>query len=235
MLLDYKNLQVIILAGGFGSRLSEYTKFLPKPLVKINKIPILIHIMNHYKNYGFKNFIIATGYKSNEIKKYFKQKKHDFNVKIVFTGKNSMTGGRILRLKKYINNTFFLTYGDGVSNVNLKKLYNFHIKNKKIGTVTAVRPPSRFGVLNIKKNIVENFKEKIPMPVGWINGGFFIFEPAFLKYIKNDQTILEAHPLETISKKKQLAAFKHHGFWKCVDTKRDKDHLDEIFKKKKAI
>lgn len=235
MSLENKNLQVIILAGGFGSRLSEYTKFLPKPLVKINKIPILIHIMNHYKNYGFNNFIIATGYKSNEIKKYFKKKKHDFNVKIVFTGKNSMTGGRILRLKKHINDTFFLTYGDGVSNVNLKKLYNFHIKNKKIGTVTAVRPPSRFGVLNIKKNIVEKFKEKIPMPVGWINGGYFVFEPVFLEYIKNNQTILEAYPLETISKKKQLAAFKHHGFWRCVDTKRDKDHLDDIFKKKKVI
>ena len=160
-----------------------------------------------------------------------KKKKLGWNIKLIETGRNSMTGGRIKRLKKFLNNeTFMLTYGDGLSNINLKKLYNFHLRNKKLVTVTAVRPPARFGHLKIKKNVVSYFKEKSHTDEGWINGGFFVINSQFLDYIKNDKTILEKDPLEKVCKKKKLAAFKHYGFWQCVDTKRDLDRLKKILK-----
>ncbi len=224
-------MKVVILAGGFGTRLGEHTKHIPKPMIKICGKPILIHIINHYYKYGFKDFIIATGYKQEVIKKYFK-KKFKFKVKIIFTGKKTMTGGRILRLKKYLNEPFMLTYGDGVSNINLKKLLSFHKKNKKIATLSAVRPPARFGAIKINKNTVKYFKEKSKLDEGWINGGFFVMDPKILNYIKNDTTFLEKEPLVNLSKKNQLNAYKHHGYWQCMDTYRDKLIIESHFKKK---
>ena len=224
-------MKVIILAGGFGTRISEYTKKIPKPMVMINRLPILVHIMKHYNKYGFNDFIIALGYKGNIIKEYFKKKKFSWKVKLVDTGLKTMTGGRIKRLERYLGKkTFMLTYGDGLSNVNLKKLYNFHKKNKKIVTLTAVRPPARFGGLKIKSNLVSYFKEKSRLDEGWINGGFFVIEPKFLKFIKGDETFLEHEPLEKVTNIKNLAAFKHKGFWQCMDTVRDKEKLEIIVK-----
>ena len=225
-------MKVIILAGGKGTRIPEYSSKIPKPMVKINGIPILIHIMNHYSAYGFKDFIIALGYKGKVIKNYFKKNKFLWNIKLVNTGLNSMTGGRIKLLKEIIgNNTFMMTYGDGVSNVNLKKLLNFHKKHKKLITMTAVRPPARFGAIKLKGNLVKYFKEKSKIDEGWINGGFFVIEPEFINFIKNENTYLEREPLEIASSKKELYAYKHNDFWQCMDTKRDKDLLEKILKK----
>ena len=226
-------MKVVILAGGFGTRISEYTKTTPKPMIKIKKRPILRLIIDHYKRYGFKDFYIALGYKGDYIKKYFKKNKvPGCKINLVDTGKKTMTGGRLKRLKKLITNqTFMMTYGDGVSNVNLKKLLNFHKKNKKLVTLTAVRPPARFGAIRISNKFVSYFKEKSKLDEGWINGGFFVIEPEFLNFIKNDKTFLEKEPLEKISKKKQLIAYKHHDFWQCMDTKRDKDYLEKIINK----
>lgn len=228
-------MKVVILAGGKGSRLSEYTKSIPKPMVPINKKPMLIRIMNYFSRAGFKNFYIALGYKGNVIKKYLKKnKKKNWKINLINTGKDTMTGGRLKRLSKYLyNETFFLTYGDGISTINLKKLLNFHKKNKKIITISAVRPPARFGFLKIRGNLVHYFKEKSKSDSGWINGGFFVINSEFFKFIKNDQTYLEREPLERATKEKQLAAFKHEGFWQCMDTLRDKKNIEEILKNKK--
>ena len=229
-------MKVVILAGGLGTRLPEYTKKVPKPMVKINNKPILIHIINHYIKFGFKDFIIAAGYKANIIKKYFKfSPVKKCKVQIIDTGKNSMTGGRLKRLKGYLgNDTFMMTYGDGLSNVNLKKLYKFHKKYKKLITLTAVRPPARFGAIKLVGKFAKTFKEKSRLDEGWINGGYFVIEPKFLQFIKNDLTYLEKEPLETAAKKKQLLAFRHNGFWQCMDTKRDKDYLEDLWQKKQA-
>ncbi|MDP6710805.1 MAG: sugar phosphate nucleotidyltransferase [Pelagibacteraceae bacterium] len=227
-------MKVVILAGGFGTRLSEYTKTIPKPMININGKPMLLYIMKLYAKHGFKNFYIALGYRGKIIKKFFNKKFFDWNINLIETGKNTMTGGRLKRLKKYIGNeTFMMTYGDGLSNVNLNKLLKFHKKNKKLVTLTAVRPPARFGALRLKGHNVNYFKEKSQLDEGWINGGFFVMEPKFLKFIKNDNTYLEREPLEQMTKKRQLMAFKHKGFWQCMDTKRDKDKLDKILKSKK--
>tara|TARA_Y200000002_G_C22506861_1_gene589605 strand:- start:162 stop:842 length:681 start_codon:yes stop_codon:yes gene_type:complete len=226
-------MKVVILAGGLGTRISEYTKTIPKPMININKKPLILLIMKHFAKYGFKNFYIALGYKGEIIKKYFKTKKFkDWKVNLIETGQKTMTGGRLKRLKKYLGKeTFLLTYGDGVSNVNLKQLVKFHKKNKKILTLTAVRPPARFGAIKIKGNKVTYFKEKSKIDEGWINGGFFVMEPKIFKFLKNDKTFLEREPLEKISKKNELVAFKHYKFWQCVDTKRDKEILEKILKK----
>ena len=222
-------MKVVILAGGFGTRLSEYTKTIPKPMININGKPMLLHIMKFYAKHGFKNFYIALGYRGKIIKKFFNKKFFDWNINLIETGKNTMTGGRLKRLKKYVGNeTFMMTYGDGLSNVNLKKLLKFHKKNKKLVTLTAVRPPARFGALKLKGHNVNYFKEKSQLDEGWINGGFFVMEPKFLKFMKNDNTYLEREPLEQMTKKRQLMAFKHEGFWQCMDTKRDKDKLGKI-------
>ena len=227
-------MKVVLLAGGFGTRLSEYTRTIPKPMIDIDGKPILFHIMKFYAKHGFKNFYIALGYKGEIIKKFFNRKFFDWNINFIETGKSTMTGGRLKRLKKYIGKeTFMMTYGDGLSNVNLKKLLKFHKKNKKLVTLTAVRPPARFGALKLKGHHVSYFKEKSRLDEGWINGGFFVMEPEFLKFIKSDNTYLEREPLEQVTKKKQLAAFKHEGFWQCMDTKRDKDKLNKILKSKK--
>ena len=239
-------MKTIILAGGKGTRISEYTKTIPKPMIRINKKPILIHIMEHYLKFGFKDFYLALGYKKEIIINFFKNfkklnkpfvyflKGNKVSITLVDTGKNTLTGGRIKRMKKFINlnEDFMFTYGDGVSNINLRKLLLFHKRNKKMITVTAVRPPARFGEITILKNRVKTFKEKPQVQSGWINGGFFVANFNFFKLIKNDRTILEKEPLEKATLKKQLFAFKHHGFWKCMDTNRDKEVLENIFKKK---
>ena len=224
-------MKVIILAGGYGTRLSEYTKAIPKPMIDINGKPMLYHIMKFYAKHGFKNFYIALGYKGEVIKKFFKKKSYGWKINLIETGKNTMTGGRLKRLKKYIGDeTFMMTYGDGLSNVNLKNLLKFHKKNKKLVTLVAVRPPARFGVIKFKGNFVNYFKEKSKLDEGWINGGFFVMEPKFLKFIKNDSTYLEREPLEKLTKRRQLIAYKHEGFWQCVDTKRDLDKIKKILK-----
>ena len=226
-------MKIVILAGGFGTRISEYTKTIPKPMIMINKKPIIVHIMEHYAKYGFTNFYIALGYKGSVIKEYFKNKKFNWNINLINTGLKTMTGGRLKRLRKLLGNeTFLMTYGDGLSDVNLNKLLKFHKKKKKLVTLTAVRPPARFGAIKLNGNTVKTFKEKDKMDEGWINGGFFVIEPKFLNLIKNDQTFLEKEPLEKASSQNQLVAFKHKGFWQCMDTKRDKDKLEEILKNK---
>ena len=246
-------MKIIILAGGFGTRLSEYTDTIPKPMVTIGGKPIIFHIMNHYAKYGFKEFYIALGYKSEIIKDYFLNYRtlnsdftidlgtgdithHNFDnldwkITLVNTGENTMTGGRIKRIQNFIGNeTCMLTYGDGVSDVNIKELLKFHNTHKKLVTVTAVRPHARFGELEITEdNLVENFKEKPQINNGWINGGFFVLEPEFFSYIEGDNTFLEKEPLEIAAQKKQLIAYKHSGFWQCMDTKRDRDSLEESF------
>ena len=240
-------MKTIILAGGKGTRISEYTKTIPKPMIKIGNKPILIHIIEHYSKYGHKDFFIALGHKSQVVKNYFEKfkkldeafnyKTKNFHVSITlsYTGENTLTGGRIKRMKKFINKNedFMFTYGDGVSNVNIKKLVQFYKNSKKLIAVTAVRPPARFGEITIKKNRVNTFKEKPQVTTGWINGGFFISNYNFFKLIKNDKTILEKEPLEQATKNNQLYAFKHKGFWKCMDTLRDKEVLEKIYKKNK--
>ena len=226
-------MKVVLLAGGFGTRLSEYTKDIPKPMVKINKKPIILYIMEHFAKFGHKDFYIALGYKGNVIKNYFSKKILDWNINLIDTGKNTMTGGRLKRVGELIKDeTFFMTYGDGLSNVDLNKLLKFHLKKKKLVSLTAVRPPARFGALQINNGVVSYFKEKSKSDENWINGGFFVIQKKFLNFLVNDKTILERKPLEKAAKLKQLAAFKHEGFWQCMDTPKDKDILTKILKKK---
>ncbi len=231
------DMKVVILCGGRGTRLAEETKIIPKPLVKIGNKPILLHIINYYKKYGINNFIIATGYKGYLIKNYFQKKNLDkIKINIVNTGLNTMTGGRLLRLKKYLLNekNFMLTYGDGLSNVDLYKSLRFHLRHKKVATLTAVRPPVRFGELSLKDNKVIQFREKLQSKSGWINGGYFIFSKKIFSYLKKDSEMLEKEPMSLLVKKKELKAYKHNGFWQCMDTMRDKIYLNDILKKKQA-
>jgi glucose-1-phosphate cytidylyltransferase len=237
-------MKAVILAGGYGTRLYEETKNIPKPMVKIGSKPILWHIMKIYSYYGVNEFIICCGYKKNIIKKYFEdwqtkkknKKKENWKIRLIDTGKNTLTGGRLKRIEKFIlkEKFFFFTYGDGVSNINIKKLINFHLKHKKLATVTAVKPPGRYGVLSINNSFVKNFSEKKKGGDGYINGGFFILSPKVIKYIKNDKTVWEKDPMFLLAKKKQLMAFKHHGFWQSMDTYRDKLQLENIWRTKNA-
>jgi len=228
-------MKVIILAGGFGTRLSEYTDTIPKPMVQIGDKPILHHIMQFYASYGHKDFYIALGYKGDVIKKYFKNINNDWKINLIDTGQNSMTGGRLKRLQKNIGNeTFMLTYGDGLSNINIKDLLSFHKNQGKMVTISAVRPPARFGALKLKDSEVVSFKEKSQLTESWINGGFFVIEPKFFDMLLNDQTVLEKEPLEKVASTKELAAFRHEGFWQCMDHKLDKDLLDQMVKENKA-
>tara|TARA_A100001015_G_scaffold199584_1_gene222846 strand:+ start:729 stop:1505 length:777 start_codon:yes stop_codon:yes gene_type:complete len=247
-------LKVIILAGGFGTRLSEYTERIPKPMVKIGGKPILWHIMQRYADYSHKDFYIALGYKSEVIKEYFlkfnvinsnfkidlnngkvktfESKNFDWKVSLIDTGINSMTGGRLKRLQSQIGKErFMLTYGDGLSDIDFKALLDFHNSHKKMVTVSAVRPVARFGEIELDENKVTSFKEKPQVNKGWINGGFFIFEPEFFDLIKDDSTVLEKDPLESAAQMGELMAFKHEGFWQCMDTKRDKDFFEEMYKR----
>jgi glucose-1-phosphate cytidylyltransferase len=228
-------MKVVILCGGLGTRLSEETKKIPKPMVKIGNKPMIVHIMERYAKYNYKDFILALGYKKNIIIDYFKKNKFkDWNIKLVDTGLNSLTGTRLLKLKNHLNEekSFFLTYGDGISNVNLKELLEFHKKKNKVATLTAVKPPARFGELFLKNNVVKNFEEKNQINSGWINGGFFVFTNEIFRFIPK-QCMLEREPIRKLTNKKELIAFKHNGFWQCMDTLRDKKLLCKLWKSKK--
>ena len=231
-------MKVVILAGGKGSRISFYTQKIPKPMIRIGNIPMITHIMRIFNFYGFDEFVIASGYKGNLIKNYYKNSKEFPNIKVINTGINTMTGGRVLKLKKYLDKgeNFFLTYGDGVSNINLQKLLYFHKKKKKIATVTAVRPPVKFGELMIGKNSkVKKFVEKPQINKGWINGGFFVFNYKIFDFLKSSKEVLEREPLENLVKRKQLIAYKHKSYWRCMDNLSEKNQLEKIFKKNKTI
>jgi glucose-1-phosphate cytidylyltransferase len=250
-------MKVIILAGGFGTRLAEYTETIPKPMVPIGGKPILWHIMQRYASFGHNDFYIALGYKAEVIKEYFltlnpknsdfskelytvKVSTHnssdmDWNVTLMDTGKDSMTGGRLKRLESFIGNEpFLLTYGDGLADLDIARLVEFHKNHGKMVTVTAVHPVARFGELKIDGDCVKSFKEKPQVTRGWINGGFFVCQPQFFDLIKDDQTVLEAEPLEQAASIGELMAYKHEGFWQCMDTKRDKDLLEELWSTNKA-
>jgi glucose-1-phosphate cytidylyltransferase len=225
-------MKVVILCGGLGSRLSEETKKIPKPMIKIGKLPILSHIIKIYEKFGFTEIILATGYKSEIIERFYSNKK---NISCVYTGLKSMTGGRLLRLKKYFssNENFMLTYGDGLSSQNIKKLCHFHNSHEKIGTMTAVKPPARFGEIFLKKNQVLSFEEKPQLSSNWINGGFFVFNSKIFNYISDNNTMLEREPFQKLAQEKELMAYKHYGFWQCMDTLRDKILLNKIYNSKK--
>ena len=226
-------MKVVILAGGFGTRIADHSN-LPKPMILINGKPIIAHILDIYIKQGFNEFIIAVGFKGNVIKKYFNKNFQSYDIKIVDTGQKTLTGNRIKKLKKYLNEkNFMLTYGDGLSNVNLKKLLKFHLKHKKLVTVTAVHPPARFGELVIDRHKVTNFEEKPQLQKGWINGGFFVFKREFLNLIPNKSVMLEREPLKSATKKKQFIAYKHNGFWHCMDNRRDHSSLEKLSKLKK--
>ena len=227
-------MKVVILAGGYGTRLSEYTDTIPKPMVPIGGKPIIEHIMSIYAKYGHKEFYIALGYKGEIIKKYFENYRKDWQINLIETGSSTLTGGRLKKLEKYLDEeTFLLTYGDGISDININKLIDFHKNHKKMVTISAVRPPARFGSLSLKGSDVTKFKEKKQLGESWINGGFFVMNSNFLKLIENDRTILEKEPLEKVTNLKELKAFKHEGFWQCMDHKLDKDYLEELVEKKK--
>tara|TARA_A100001234_G_scaffold204184_1_gene198900 strand:- start:65 stop:766 length:702 start_codon:yes stop_codon:yes gene_type:complete len=229
-------MKVVILCGGKGTRLGLDTKLVPKPMVKINDHPIILHIINYYIKFGYKDFILALGHKGNVIKSYFNKKKLNFNLKCVDTGLTTLTGTRIKKLKKYLkkDENFMLTYGDGLTNQNLNQLEKFHLNNNKIATMTIVRPPVRFGEVKIKKNLVMNFEEKPQTKKGWINGGFFILNKKIFNYFSNKNEMFEKSPIKKLTKNKQLIGFKHFNFWHCMDTPRDKEYLQKLIKTKKA-
>jgi len=234
-------MKLVIFAGGLGSRLSEETRLIPKPLVVIGNKPIIWHIMKIYSHYNIKDFIICGGYKYKQISNYFKKNqkyilKEGWKIKVINTGLKTMTGGRLKRVANLITNeeNFCLTYGDGLSNVNISKLIKYHKRHKKLATVLAVNPPARFGSLLLRKNLVKKFYEKPIISKDWINGGFFVLSKKVIKFIKNDKTIWENEPLKTISRKKQLVAYKHKDFWSPMDTLREKIILSRMWKKNKA-
>lgn len=248
-------MKVVILAGGFGTRISEESHLKPKPMIEIGDYPILWHIMKYYSMYGYNDFIICCGYKQYVIKQFFanyylhmsdvtfdfteeeKMIIHNntaepWKVTLVDTGLNTMTGGRIKRIGKYLNGErFMLTYGDGVSNVDINKLVEHHIRSKKKATLTAIQPGGRYGKLDISANgtMVDGFVEKAIEDGGWINGGFMVLENDVLNYIRDDSTIFEREPLETLAKENELVAYKHTGFWQCMDTLRDKEKLEKLW------
>lgn len=250
-------MKVVILAGGFGTRLGEFTNEIPKPMVQIGGRPILWHIMSHYASYGYNEFVLALGYKSDLIKQYFlnyssvnsdftvdlstgnvqymSNVDENWKVTLVDTGLNSMTGGRLARLSDFIGDeTFMLTYGDGLSDVNIEDLVNCHNSNNSMVTVTTVHPGARFGELEIDGSQVRSFKEKPQTSQGWINGGFFVMNPEFIEFIESDTTVLEAEPLEAAAKNGELNAFKHEGFWQCMDNVRDYKYLNELWESGQA-
>jgi len=224
-------MKCVILAGGYGTRISEESYLKPKPMIEIGGKPILWHIMKIYSAHNVNDFVICLGYKGELIKEYFK--KFDstlWNIELVDTGEHTMTGGRIKRIQKHIDDTFCLTYGDGLSDIGINGLISFHKKKKSIATLTAVHPPERFGVLNLSGDYVTEFHEKFSGESSWVSGGFFVFEPEIFDYLKDDDsTILEKTPLETLAKEHKLAAFRHNGFWHPMDTLRDKNHLEKLW------
>ena len=247
-------MKVVILAGGLGTRISEETYNKPKPMIKIGSMPVIWHIMKIYSKYGYNDFVICGGYKIEVIKKFFlKMKKkinfryndnnianvdtNKWNVNLIFTGNATNTGGRLKRLEKILKKekNFFFTYGDGLSNINLDKLLKFHIKNKTVATLTAVTPPSRFGVLKFRGNKIKSFFEKRDFEKDYlVNGGFFVFDNEIFKYLNNDKTILEKEPIIKLTKKNEISGYKHKGFWFSMDTQRDHIYLNKLWKSKKA-
>jgi glucose-1-phosphate cytidylyltransferase len=230
-------MKTVILCGGLGTRLAEETRLIPKPMVRIGRKPILIHILEIYYKHGFKDFILALGYKSNIIQSYFKKNKFPFKVKTVFTGNKTLTGSRLFKLKKLLINekNFMLTYGDGLTNQNIKYLLKYHLRHKKVATMTVVRPPVRFGEVYLKGNRVFSFKEKPQITTGWINGGFFVFSTKIFNFLSKKNQMLEKQAMEKLTQKEQLMAFKHTGFWQCMDNIRDKNILNELIRSKKAL
>ena len=245
-------MKVVILAGGFGTRLSEYTGSIPKPMVSVGGKPILWHIMNTYAKFEHKDFYIALGYKAEVVKEYFlnyrtlnsdftvdlssgnivshQQDAVDWRVTLVDTGLNSMTGGRVRRMRDFIGDEpFLLTYGDGVADIDIDALVKFHKSHGKMVTVSAVHPGARFGELDINNNVVTSFKEKPQVTQGWINGGYFVIEPEFFDLIDGDGTVLEKSPLEKVAQMGELMSYQHDGFWQCMDTKRDRDSLEGLW------
>ena len=250
-------MKVILLAGGFGTRLVEFTDVIPKPMVPIGGKPMLWHIMKTYAHYGHKDFYVALGYKAEVIKEYFLNYRAlnadftvdlttgdivphqldsiDWRVTLVHTGDKTMTGGRVKRMREYIGNEpFLLTYGDGVADIDLKALLSFHKKHGKLITMTAVRPAARFGELEIDGDSVTSFKEKPQLHEGWINGGYFVVQPEFFDFIESDATLLEREPLEQATLVGELMAYRHEGFWHCMDTKRDHELLEQLWTQGKA-
>ena len=229
-------MKVVILAGGLGTRISEESDAQPKPMIKIGEMPVLLHIMKIYSYYKINEFIICLGYKGDVIKKFFSNyDSAPWSVQLIDTGLDTMTGGRIKRIQEHIDDTFCVTYGDGLSDVNINNLISFHKEKKSLATLTAIHPPERFGVLNISGDYVSEFHEKHRGDSSWINGGFFVFEPEVFDYLQDgDMTILERAPLETLSKEQKLTAFKHNGFWFPMDTLRDKRYLENLWNTKKA-
>jgi glucose-1-phosphate cytidylyltransferase len=252
-------MKVVILAGGKGTRISEESINKPKPLIEIGSKPIIWHIMKHYSHFGLNDFIICCGYKGYLLKEYFanyymhnsditidlknnnleikKTNSEPWKISLVDTGENTMTGGRILKIKDILKKEkdFCLTYGDGVSNINIKKLIDFHKRNKKLATITVVKPQGRYGMINLNKNnLVEKFAEKPDGDGSWVNGGFFVFNQGIFNFLKKDSDILEQGPIQKISKKKQLSAYKHLGFWKAMDTLNDKNYLEDLWSKSKC-
>ena len=228
-------MKVVILAGGYGTRISEESYLIPKPLIEIGGKPILWHIMKIYSAYKINDFVICLGYKGEKIKEYFGQFDSElWNIQLIDTGLDTMTGGRLKRIQEKIDNTFCVTYGDGLSDINLNDLISFHKEKKSLATLTAIHPPERFGVLNLSGDYVTEFHEKHSGESSWINGGFFVFEPEIFDYLQDDSTILERTPLETLAKEQKLTAFKHNGFWHPIDTLRDKKHLENLWASEKA-
>ena len=228
-------MKAVILAGGYGTRISEESDRIPKPLIEIGGKPILWHIMKIYSAYKIDDFIICLGYKGEKIKEYFGQFDSElWNIQLIDTGVDSMTGGRLKRIQDKIDNTFCVTYGDGLSDVNLNDLMLFHKEKRSLATLTAIHPPERFGVLNLSGDYVTEFHEKHAGESSWINGGFFVLEPEIFDYLQDDSTVFEKTPLETLAKEQKLTAFKHNGFWHPMDTQRDKSHLEKLWTSGKA-
>lgn len=228
-------MQVVILAGGFGTRLSEETDLIPKPMVRIGGTPILQHIMNYYAEFGHKEFIVALGYKAEVIQEYFKNTENlDWKINLVDTGLETSTGGRIKKLEDKLDDEFMLTYGDGLSNVNINNLLDHHRRFGKLATVTAVRPPARFGTIEISNGVVTKFAEKDPQDAGWINGGFFCLNKRVCSFISDSTTSFESQPLNHLVDIRELTAYEHHGWWQPMDTLRDKRSLESLWEKGEA-
>jgi glucose-1-phosphate cytidylyltransferase len=233
-------MKCVILAGGYGTRISEESHIKPKPMIEIGGKPILWHIMKIYSAHRINDFIICCGYKGDQIKEYFSKYEYaddiakKWDVQLVDTGEDTMTGGRLKRIKDHIDDTFCATYGDGVSDIDINRLISYHKEKKSLATLVAIHPPERFGVLNLSGDYVTEFHEKHRGESSWINGGFFVFEPKIFDYLQDDSTVLEKTPLETLAKEQQLTAFKHNGFWYPMDTLRDKSHLEKLWASEKA-
>ena len=228
-------MKAVILAGGYGTRISEESHLRPKPMIEIGEKPILWHILKTYSSYDINEFVICCGYKGEQIKEYFTNfNSETWDIELVDTGLDTMTGGRLKRIQSHIDDTFCVTYGDGLCNIDINNLISFHREKKSIATLTAVHPPERFGVLSLNDDYVTEFHEKHSGESSWINGGFFVFEPEIFDYLDDDKTVLEKFPLETLAKENKLTAFKHNGFWYPMDTLREKKYLENLWATEKA-